>query len=156
MNNLKIKVQKLNQEAIIPKFAHSTDSGFDFFTCDRVTIQSKQKAIIPTGLKFELPFGWGIQVKNKSGITINGVPTTTAGIHADITVYEGTIDMMYRGEIGIMIKNETNSAITIPKHTKIAQGVLRRVYNCDFIEVENISEDTERGTGGYGSSGTTL
>ena len=53
----------------------------------------------------------------------------------DITVFEGTVDMDYRGELGIMFKNEEDFEITIPKHTKLAQGVLRRVYNCTFVAV---------------------
>ena len=71
----------------------------------------------------------------------------------DITVYLGTIDEGYTGEVGIMVKNETNKKIIIPKHTKLAQGVLEKVYQCEFVEVENIKE-TDRGDKGYGSSGT--
>ena len=107
-----------------------------------------------TGLIFEIPQGWGIQIKNKSGITVKGVPTTS-GTNADITVFEGTVDMDYRGELGIMFKNEEDFEITIPKHTKLAQGVLRRVYNCTFVEVDEVN-DTVRGEGGFGSTGTTI
>ena len=86
---------------------------------------------------------------------MKGVPTSL-GENADITVYEGTVDMDYRGEVGIMIKNEEAFDILIPKHTKIAQGVLRKVYNCTFTEVEEINENTSRGANGYGSTGNTL
>lgn len=152
-NILNINVKRLDQDAIIPEFAHPTDSGFDLFSYKDITIQAGKKAIIPTGLAFEIPQGWGIQIKNKSGITVKGVPTTS-GANADITVFEGTVDMEYRGEIGIMVKNEESFDITIPKHTKVAQGVLRRVYTCSFMEVHTISTDTSRGSGGYGSTGT--
>ena len=108
-----INIKLLHKDAVIPKFAHSTDSGFDLFTCEDITIEACKKYIIPTGIAFEIPEGWGIQIKNKSGITIKGVPTTS-GKNADITVYEGTIDMDYRGEVGIMIKNEELFDITIP------------------------------------------
>ena len=101
-----------------------------------------------------LAYAWGIQIKNKSGITVKGVPTTS-GTNADITVFEGTVDMDYRGELGIMFKNEEDFEITIPKHTKLAQGVLRRVYNCTFVEVDEVN-DTVRGEGGFGSTGTTI
>ncbi len=63
--------------------------------------------------------------------------------------------MDYRGEVMIMIKNEEQREITIPKHTKIAQGVLRKVYSCEFVEVEEVN-DTVRGEGGFGSTGNTL
>lgn len=151
---MKMNVKRLNKDAVIPRFAHPTDSGFDLFTCEDVVVEGGKKAIAKTGLVFEIPVGWGIQIKNKSGITVKGCPTTS-GDRADITVYEGTVDMDYRGEVGIMFKNEENYAITIPKHTKIAQGVLRRVYSCEFIEVEEVNE-TVRGEGGFGSTGTTL
>lgn len=174
---LNIKVQKTNKDAVVPQFAHTTDSGFDFFTCEEVKIKPKQKAILPTGLKLEIPQGWGIQIKNKSGITVKGCPINKTTIEqviqksdngldriyktvelekADITVYEGTIDMSYRGEIGIMVKNEEDFEIVIPKHTKIAQGLLRQVFSCTFEEVEEIDTNTERSEKGYGSSGTTI
>lgn len=169
MKRININVEKIHEDAVIPQFAHDTDSGFDLFTCEDITIEAGKKKIIPTGLKLELPYGYGVQIKNKSGITVKGCPIYTRksasdGLgyyeylgdeRADITVFEGTIDMMYRGEIGIMVKNEENTSITIPKHTKIAQGVIREIITCDFTEVEKVSTDTDRGEKGYGSSGIT-
>jgi len=149
-----INIKRTNEDAVIPVFAHDTDSGFDLFTSEDLTISPRKKAIAKTGLIFEIPYGWGIQIKNKSGITMKGVPTVS-GTNADITVYEGTVDMDYRGEVGIMIKNEEDFEITIPKHTKIAQGVLRKVYHCEFREVELVNE-TLRGEGGCGTTGNKL
>lgn len=148
-----INIKKTMNDAVIPVFAHPTDTGFDLFTSEDLTVEGRKKAIAKTGLIFEIPNGWGIQIKNKSGITIKGVPTTK-GERADITVYEGTIDMDYRGEVGIMLKNEEDYEITIPKHTKIAQGVLRKVYHCTFNEVDKVNV-TVRGEGGFGSTGVT-
>lgn len=151
---MKMNIKKLTKDAVTPKFAHSTDSGFDLFTSEEVTLLPNKKGVAKTGIIFEIPKGWGIQIKNKSGITLKGCPTTS-GENADITVFEGTIDMDYRGEVMIMIKNEEQIEITIPKHTKIAQGVLRKVYSCEFVEVEEVN-DTVRGEGGFGSTGNTL
>ena len=151
---MKMNIKKISKDAVTPKFAHSTDSGFDLFTSEELTLEANQKGVAKTGIIFEIPNGWGIQIKNKSGITLKGVPTTS-GVNADITVYEGTIDMDYRGELMIMLKNEENDQITIPKHTKLAQGVLRKVYHCEFNEVLGVSE-TERGQGGFGSTGNKL
>ena len=172
MENININVKKLCKDAVIPVFAHDTDSGFDFFSCNDTTIKPKETAIVPTGLAFELPYPWGVQVKNKSGITVKGCPIVPVSVQvgdistlvlkiktvdkADITVYEGTIDMNYRGEIGIMVKNEENFEITIPKHTKIAQGVLRKVYQCSFTLVDEFTSTTDRGEGGFGSTGDKL
>ena len=151
---MNIKVKKVHYNAVIPKFAHPTDTGFDLFTVENIRIHPKQKSIVRTGLIFELPEGWGIQVRNKSGITMKGVPNLL-GDNADIVVYMGTIDQAYRGEVGIMVKNISNKTIAIPTGTKLAQGVLERVYQCTFEEVEEVSE-TDRGANGYGSTGVTI
>ncbi len=149
---MKMNIKKVSKDAVTPQFAHKTDSGFDLFTSEDLTLAPKTKGVAKTGIIFEIPYGFGIQVKNKSGITLKGVPTAS-GKNADITVYEGTIDMDYRGEVMIMLKNEEDHEITIKKHTKLAQGVLRKVYHCEFIEVDEVSE-TKRGQGGFGSTGT--
>lgn len=151
---MNIKVKKVHHNAVIPRFAHPTDTGFDLFTVENIRIHPKQKSIVRTGLIFELPEGWGIQVRNKSGITMKGVPNLL-GNNADIVVYMGTIDQAYRGEVGIMVKNISNKTIAIPTGTKLAQGVLERVYQCTFEEVEEVSE-TDRGEGGFGSTGVTI
>lgn len=165
---IKIKVERTHKDAVMPEFAHPTDSGFDLFTCEDTTIHAGQTAIVPTGLRFEIPKGWGVQIKNKSGITVKGVPVYTEEqgfdpLHVDlinkgerkpITVFEGTIDMDYRGDIGIMVRNDSRNKITIPAQTKIAQGVLRQVFYCEFEEVDTVDTDTTRGEGGYGSTGT--
>lgn len=165
---LKIKVERTHEDAVIPEFAHPTDSGFDLFTCEDTVIEAKKTVIVPTGLRFEIPKGWGVQIKNKSGITVKGVPVYTEEygmdpFHAElinkgerkhITVFEGTVDMDYRGDIGIMVRNDNNYKITIPAQTKIAQGVLRQVFYCEFEEVDTIDTNTDRGENGYGSTGT--
>lgn len=165
---IKIKVERTHKDAVMPEFAHPTDSGFDLFTCEDTIIHAGQTAIVPTGLRFEIPKGWGVQIKNKSGITVKGVPVYTEEqgfdpLHVDlinkgerkpITVFEGTIDMDYRGDIGIMVRNDSRNKITIPAQTKIAQGVLRQVFYCEFEEVDTVDTDTTRGEGGYGSTGT--
>ena len=165
---IKIKVERTHKDAVVPEFAHPTDSGFDLFTCEDKEISAGETAIVPTGLKFEIPKGWGVQIKNKSGITVKGVPVYTEEqgfdpLHVDlinkgerspITVFEGTIDMDYRGEIGIMVRNDARHKITIPVQTKIAQGVIRQVFYCEFEEVDTVDTDTTRGESGYGSTGT--
>lgn len=164
---IKIKVERTHKDAVMPEFAHPTDSGFDLFTCEDIAIHGGKTAIVPTGLRFEIPKGWGIQVKNKSGITVKGTPVYTEelstnpfetnlvnkGERSPITVFEGTIDMDYRGDIGIMVRNDSEFKITIPAQTKIAQGVLRQVFHCEFEEVDTVDTDTVRGEGGYGSTG---
>lgn len=172
MEKIQINVKKIHKDAIMPVYAHDTDSGFDLFTCEDTVIEAGDKAIVKTGLAFEMPYPWGVQIKNKSGITTNGCPIYPINLQvgdpatlvlrnerietADVTVYEGTIDMDYRGHIGIMVKNEECFEIVIPKHTKIAQGVLRRVYQCTFQEVSDFTTTTIRNENGYGSTGTSV
>ena len=165
---MKINVKKIHEDAVIPEFAHDTDSGFDLFVCEDTEVKGKEKGIVKTGLVFELPVGWGFQVRNKSGNSIKGVPVLKKipyidnedskvhyryeEIRADVTVYLGTIDSAYRGEVGIMVKNEEVFDIIIPKHTKLAQGVLEKIQRCEFKVVEEVNK-TDRGEGGFGSTG---
>lgn len=151
---MKIKIKKINEEAIIPSYAHPSDSGFDLYTCEELHLAPRCKGIAKTGLVMELPPGWGIQIRNKSGNTVNGVKVLINNIElkADVTVYLGTIDCNYRGEIGIMVKNEMDEPILIPKGTKLAQGVLEQIHQCVFEEVVEVNE-TDRGEGGFGSTG---
>jgi len=151
---MNIKVKRIHENAVMPVFAHPTDTGFDLFTVESTVVYPNKKAIVKTGLVFDLPYGWGIQVRNKSGITIKGVPNELGG-NVDIDVYIGTIDSAYRGEVGIMVKNVSDEILIIPAGTKLAQGVLEKVYQCTFEEVNDISE-TDRGQGGFGSTGVTI
>lgn len=162
---MKIKVKRIHEDAVIPHYAHDTDSGFDLYTCEDLQLEAFSKGIAKTGLIFEMPYGWGIQCRNKSGMTVNNVPCRVITFESgsieevesreDATIYIGTIDQNYRGEIGIMVKNENPYSIIIPKHTKLAQGVLEKVYQCEFEEVGEVSE-TDRGEGGFGSTGDSL
>lgn len=166
---MKVKIKKINEQAVVPKYAHPSDSGFDLFTTEDLYLEPHKKGIAKTGLIMELPEGWGVQIRNKSGNTVKDVLCKVRNNIAylcddddvifdwstersDITVYIGTIDCNYRGEIGIMVKNETNKHVMIPAGTKLAQGVLEKIYQCDFEEVVEVNE-TDRGEGGFGSTG---
>ena len=161
MITINIKVKRVHPDAILPDFAHDTDTGADLYTCEELVLLAGEKAIARTGLIFELPLGWGFQVRNKSGNTVKGVPVKVVDgkeikeIRADITVYLGTVDQGYRNEVGIMVKNEEDFPIIIPKGTKLAQIVLEKIQQCTFTEVEEVNNDTSRGLGGFGSTGTT-
>ena len=156
---MNIKIKKIHPNAVIPDFAHPTDTGADLYTVEDTILMPKEKAIIRTGLIFDLPEGWGFQVRNKSGNTVKGVPVKIIEdaekkiIRADITVYLGTVDQGYRNELGIMVKNEEDFPVIITEGTKLAQMVLEQIHQCTFTEVEDVSE-TERGLGGFGSTGS--
>ena len=171
-----IKVKKLNPNAVVPEFAHQTDTGADLYTCEDLELKPEEKGIAKTGIALALPRGFGATIRNKSGNTVKGVLCEVRNSIAklsiedndindvifdwtmervDVTVYLGTIDNAYRGEIGIMVKNESNHVIRIPKGTKLAQLVLEHVYQQKF-EVVNDLDETDRGEGGFGSTGFRL
>ena len=151
-----IKVKKINPNAVVPKYAHSTDTGFDLYTSEDVLLCPHSTGIAKTGLAFELPSGWGIMLRNRSGITVKGCPVsspdTNSKFNVPVTVFMGTLDEDYRGEVGIMVRNESEHTIVIPKGTKLAQGVLEKVHQATFTLVEELS-NTTRGNGGFGSTG---
>ena len=157
---MKILVKKIHDDAVIPEFAHVTDSGADLYTSRDLSLAPRQKGIAPTGICVALPPGFGATIRNKSGNTVKGVSckikVNEEGLFAsgrvDVTVYLGTIDNAYRGEIGIMVRNDSDFPIVIPKGTKLAQLVLEKIYQCDFEEVDSLDE-TDRGEGGFGSTG---
>ena len=153
---IEIKVKKLSPNAVVPKYAHPTDTGFDLYTSEDVLLNPHSTGIAKTGLAFELPAGWGVMLRNRSGITVKGcpiiLPTDGTTVNVPVTVFIGTLDEDYRGEIGIMVRNESKHTIIIPKGTKLAQGVLEKVYQAAFTLVEELS-DTTRGNGGFGSTG---
>ena len=158
-----IKVKKLNPDAKVPVFAHATDSGADLFVVEPLKLKPGQKGIAKTGIAIALPEGFGATIRNKSGNTVKGVLVDILesnfeggyNIYADrvnITVYLGTIDNAYRGEIGIMVQNNSKHLVEIPKGTKLAQLVLEKIYQEEFVVVEELDE-TDRGEGGFGSTG---
>ena len=161
-----IKVKKLNPDAVLPSFAHNTDAGADLYTCEALLLEPGEKGIAKTGIAIQLPPGFCASIRPKSGMTVKGVPClvehwitdSALGQHVeiveervDVTVYLGLIDYAYRGDIGIMVKNESEHSIVIPKHTKLAQLVLEKYYQHAFVEVDELS-DTDRGEGGFGST----
>jgi dUTP pyrophosphatase len=141
---LEVRVNKLHEKAVIPTFAHSGDAGFDIYTIEEYTLLPGDRALIRTGLAVELPRGYELQVRPRSGLALKkGVTVLNS---------PGTIDSGYRGEIGIIIINHGEEIYTVSKGQRIAQGVIARYEVPDFILVDSLSE-SERGSGSYGSSG---
>ena len=152
---LEIKVKILSPNAVVPKYAHPTDSGFDLYTCEDLVLDPKCTGIAKTGLAFELPEGWGVMLRNRSGITVKGCPAIVlphSHKTVPVTVFIGTLDEDYRGEVGRMVRNDSEQSILIPAGTKLAQGVLEKINQAVFTLVDELSETT-RGQGGFGSTG---
>lgn len=143
----KILFQKLNEDAIMPDYAHVGDAGLDLYSIQDDVIEPMEWKKIPTGLAVLLPKGTEGQVRTKSGIAFNN------GVFVLNT--PGTVDENYRGEIGVILYNLSKTPFVIKKHQKIAQFVINEVCYCKVQEVKEITTPSQRGEGGFGSTGLT-
>lgn len=133
-----------------PEYATAGSSGFDLRANldEPVTIKPHSVQIIPTGLYFEIPDNFEIQVRPRSGLAAkNGVTVLNT---------PGTIDADYRGEIKVILINHSDVGFFVNHGDRIAQAVIASVIGKNFVnltKVNNIDENTERGSGGFGSTG---
>jgi len=160
-NALDIRVKKLYVEAELPKYETTNAAGFDLkaYLEDGVPIELPpaktewntltnefdvipSRALIKTGLAFAVPAGYELQVRSRSGLALK------KGIQAHV----GTVDADYRGEVGVILFNFGAEYFTINHGDRIAQAVINRIEQVDFLEVDELDE-TERGAGGFGSTG---
>lgn len=167
-----LTVVPIRATATIPSYAHEGDSGLDLYSAVDYTLSPGEKGIVPTGLVFVIPkTEWrtfDITVKGRSGNDSKGVEVITTKMVFDdengdsevetkerkeIIIKTGTVDNIYTGEIGIIVKNNSYETITIPTGTKLAQGIVREVVipNIKVGTKEDIP-NTERGSEGYGST----
>ena len=145
MEKLEISVQKLTEDAAIPRYAHDGDAGVDLFAAADIVVPPGARALVPTGLKMAIPYGYEGQVRPKSGLAVK---------HG-ITVLNtpGTVDAPYRGEVGVIVINhDLKAAYEVKKGEKIAKMVFNKVEYAVFNEVPAL-DATSRGSGGYGSTG---
>jgi len=130
-----------------PDYEYDSDSGFDLRSTEELWVQANDRKLIPTGLRVDIPEGYEIQVRSKSGLALKqGLMVLNS---------PGTIDSGYQGEIKVIIFNTTNERIKIEKGQKIAQAVLCPVVNgkwVNLIRVEEIGKK-DRNDKGFGSTG---
>ena len=143
---MKIEITKIKSEAIIPHYQTAGAAGADVYACldEPVTLQPMERRLIPTGLAVAIPRGYEAQIRARSGLSIKHGITMVNGV--------GTIDADYRGEFGVLVINLGQEAFTIEHGMRIAQMVIARHKRAEWIEVDKLDE-TERGEGGYGSTG---
>ena len=130
-----------------PEYAYESDSGFDLRSSEELWVQANDRLLVPTGLRFDIPDGYEIQVRSKSGLALK------QGLF--VLNSPGTVDSGYQGEVKVIIFNTTNERIKIEKGQKIAQAVLCPVVNgkwVDLVKVEEIGEK-DRNNQGFGSTG---
>lgn len=131
----------------LPQYETIGSAGLDLRanTTEAITLGSLERTIIPTGLYIELPLGYEAQIRPRSGLSIKkGLSLVNS---------PGTIDSDYRGEIGIIMVNLSPEPQTIAPGERIAQMVIAKYEQVEWVAVEALS-DTERGAGGFGSTGS--
>ena len=174
----KIKLMKLDERATMPKFAKQGDSGFDMYTLEDTIIKAGETKLIKTGIAVDLEEGYEIQVRPRSGVSLNGMKGCLRGDIKEFKVGKnggilsiktkngnfktecqpylrvqfGTCDSGYKGDIGIITYNQEDYDVLVPKGTRLAQCVVMEVPKVELVEVFELS-DSERGNTGFGSSG---
>ncbi len=142
-----LKVKKLPHfKGSLPSYQSALASGFDIRSClsSPLTVKSLERVLVPTGLIFEIPAGFELQVRPRSGLSLKkglSLPNSP-----------GTIDADYRGETKIIIINFSKQDVVIKDQQRIAQVVLCPVFQAQLEWSEELST-TQRGSGGFGSTG---
>ena len=142
-----MKVKIINKSKNdLPSYATSQSAGLDLRANleDDIQIKPGERHLIPTGIFISLPEGYEAQIRPRSGLALkNGITVLNS---------PGTIDADYRGEIGIILINNSNEVFTIKNSDRIAQMVFNKIEQAEFVLVETLDE-TERSNGGFGHSG---
>ena len=145
MTGVEVLVKRLFPDVPLPKYGKRGDAGADITTRVDVTILAGERELVPTGLSIALPFGFAAFVHPRSGLAIkHGVSMVNT---------PGTVDAGYRGELQIiLINHDLREPISFKKGDRIAQLVIQRVEQAQFVEVEQLP-GSERSDGGFGSTG---
>ena len=139
-----LRFRKVHPDAVLPSYAHPSDAGMDVRSVEDLVIAPGKRALVHTGLVMLLPPGYEAQVRPRSGLALK----------SGVTVLNtpGTIDSGYRGEVGVILANFGDADFPVKKGDKIAQIVIAPVTQPEIVETDFIDE-TDRGTGGFGSTG---
>lgn len=139
-----VKIQTVGEN--IPKYATRGDAGADLVSSEKHVLFAGQRALVKTGIKIAIPEGYVGLVHPRSGLALkHGITVLNA---------PGTIDAGYRGEVGVILLNTSSQTFFIEPGDRIAQLVIQKVEYAEFVSVETL-ESTDRGDGGFGSTGVT-
>ncbi|WP_293768365.1 dUTP diphosphatase [uncultured Corynebacterium sp.] len=140
-----MRVKRLDKDLPMPMRAHRGDAGADLYAAEDVILQPGQRALVGTGIAIALPLGTVGLIHPRSGLA--------AKQGLSVVNTPGTVDADYRGEIKVcLINHDPHTPIEISRGMRIAQLVVQKVELVGFVEVDEL-DDTERGAGGYGSTG---
>ena len=139
-----LKVKKIHKQARIPEYQSSGASGFDLHSIEDIVLKAGSFGVVKTGLAFEIPNGYEIQVRARSGLAYkNGIGVLNS---------PGTIDSDYRGEVMVILFNFSKEDFCIKSGDRIAQAILSKVSMANLIISDDL-EETKRGSNGFGSTG---
>jgi dUTP pyrophosphatase len=142
-----LKFNKSSVDSVSPSYVYPSVSVMDLFSTESVTIEPFGRFLVPTGIHFDIPENYEIQVRSKSGLALNqGLMVLNS---------PGTIDQGYTGEIKVIIFNTSNVSVTINKGQKIAQAVMTPVVCGKWIQLIEVDDITskDREDNGFGSTG---
>lgn len=141
---MKVLFRKIDASASLPRYAHPGDAGMDVCSVEELTIEPGARALVHTGLVMMLPPDAEAQVRSRSGLALkHGIAVLNS---------PGTIDSGYRGEVGVILVNHGEAPFKVEKGMKVAQIVVAPVVRAEIAETFD-SDETERGAGGFGSTG---
>ena len=144
-----VRVLRLTKNARIPAYMSAGAAGLDLCAVlpdgsDSISIAPQQRRLVGTGLVFAIPAGYEAQVRPRSGLALrHGITVLNS---------PGTIDSDYRGEVQVLLVNHGEQPFVVKQGERIAQLVIASVTHAALVEVSSL-DDTERGAGGYGSTG---
>lgn len=141
-----VKVKRLNKYALLPERGSAAAAGYDIFACldEPIKVGPHETVKIPSGLAFQIPDNYMMGIYARSGLA------TKQGLRPSNCV--GVVDSDYRGAVIVALHNDSEFTRTIEPHEKIAQLIIMPFLTWELEEVNELSE-TERGTGGFGSTG---
>ena len=145
---VKVRVLAHGEGLPLPAWQTAGAAGADLRAAviEPLLLPPGQRVVVPTGIALALPSGWEAQVRPRSGLAVrHGVTVLNA---------PGTVDADYRGELWVPLINHGDAAFTVARGDRIAQLVLAPVVRAQWERVEALPDDTERGDGGFGSTGT--
>ena len=149
----KVKFKPLSELAFLPKKATKGAAAYDVYTPSGVII-NKGRHIIPLDFAIELPYGYEAKIEPRSGFSskgMEGLYSSTERRRFDCDVLQGKIDSDYRGNVGVIVHNR-DCEFLLERGTRIAQLTIYKVEDIEFEITDELNE-SERGTGGYGSTG---
>jgi dUTP pyrophosphatase len=143
----KVDLNYTSKEGRILSYNYESDSGFDLYSTEQITIPAFGRALVSTGIVLDIPEGFEIQIRSKSGLALNqGLMVLNS---------PGTIDQGYIGEIKIILFNTNNHSVIVERGMKVAQAVLANVVSGKYVtlnKIDNVNQK-ERGSNGFGSTG---